>query len=59
VERKILAALRDHTFFSIEEANEAIAEKLEGMNNEPFQKLEGSRTSWFLELEKPAKTTTS
>lgn len=54
VERKILAALRDHTFFSIEEANEAIAEKLEGMNNEPFQKLEGSRTSWFLELEKPA-----
>ena len=39
VERKILAALRDHTFFSIEEANEAIAEKLEGMNNEPFQKL--------------------
>lgn len=54
VERKILAALRDHTFFSIEEANEAIAEKLEGMNNEPFQKLEGLRTSWFLELEKPA-----
>ena len=54
VERKILAALRDHTFFSVEEANEAISEKLEGMNNEPFQKLEGSRTSWFLELEKPA-----
>jgi hypothetical protein len=32
----------------------SIAEKLEVMNNEPFQKLDGSRTSWFLELDKPA-----
>jgi transposase len=54
VERRILAALRDYTFFSVDEANDAIAEKLQEVNNEPFQKLDGSRTTWFLELDKPA-----
>ena len=54
VERSILAALRDYTFFSVDEANDAVSEKLEELNNKPFQKLDGSRTSWFLELDKPA-----
>lgn len=54
VERNILAALRDYTFFSLDEANAAVLKELEALNNRPFQKLHGSRTSWFLEIDKPA-----
>lgn len=50
--RWILAALRNRTFFSLEEANEAIWEQLEEFNNKNFQKLEGSRQSVFEEIEK-------
>lgn len=53
-ERWILAALRNHKFFSVDEANLAIAEKLQLLNNKPFQKMDGCRTSWFLEIDKPA-----
>jgi len=53
-ERSILAALRDYTFFGHDEANAAVSEELEKLNNRPFQKLHGSRTSWFLEVDKPA-----
>jgi len=53
-ERWILAALRHYKFFSVDEANQATAEKLEILNTKPFQKLDGSRTSWFLEIDKPA-----
>ena len=38
-ERWILAALRNHTFFSIAELNRAIAEKLQEMNCRKFQLL--------------------
>jgi transposase len=54
VERWILAALRHRTFFSIAEANEAIAERLTWLNARPFKKLEGSRASLFAELDRPA-----
>ena len=54
VERWILAALRDRTFFSLVELNEAIAILLEKLNNQPFQKLPGSRRSEFEILDKPA-----
>ena len=54
VERRILAALRHHTFFSINELNRAIAGMLEHYNERPFQKLEGSRLSLFEQLDKPA-----
>jgi len=54
VERWILAALRNRTFFSLEELNQAIAEAIQRLNNKPFQKLEGSRRSLFETLEKPA-----
>ena len=39
----ILAALRNERFFSIEEARRAVAEKLEELNERPFQKRVGNR----------------
>ena len=38
-ERWIIAALRNHTFFSIRDLNRAIREKLEDFNTRPLQKL--------------------
>lgn len=54
VERFILARLRDRRFFSLAELNQAIQELLKALNSRPFQKLEGSRLSRFLELDQPA-----
>jgi transposase len=54
VERWILAALRNRTFFSLSELNAAIRELLEKLNNRPFKKLPGCRKSRFLEMDKPA-----
>jgi transposase len=53
VERRILAPLRDRTFFSLIEANQAVWELLGELNTQPFQKLPGSRKSAFEELDKP------
>ncbi len=53
VERWILARLRHRRFYSLTELNAAIRELLEDLNNRPFQKLEGSRRSWFETLERP------
>ena len=53
-ERWILAALRNHTFFSLAELNQAIAEKLQGLNTRPFQKLPMTRKALFESLDKPA-----
>ena len=52
VERWILARLRNRTFFSLGEANAAIAELLTQYNDRPFQKLPGSRREMFETLEK-------
>lgn len=52
VERWILARLRNLTFFSLAELNLAIAELVTRLNEKPFQKLDGSRKSMFLELER-------
>jgi transposase len=54
VQRWILAALRNRTFFSLRELNTAIRELLDRLNNRPFKKLSGSRKSRFLEIDKPA-----
>jgi len=54
VERWILAALRNRTFFSLTEINNAIRELLLRLNTRSFKKLKGTRTSLFLELDKPA-----
>ena len=37
-----LAVLRKRTFFSLAEANQAVAKLLEKLNNHPFQKLPGA-----------------
>lgn len=54
VERWVLAPLRHHTFFSLSEARRAIAPLVAALNERPFQKLEGSRRSFFQELDRPA-----
>ena len=54
VTRWILAALRNHTFFSIEQLNERIKELLEHLNTRPFKKLKGSRRELFETLERPS-----
>jgi len=53
-ERWILAALRNHTFFSLAELNHVIAKKLEELNNRKFQKLETTRRRLFETVDKPA-----
>jgi transposase len=52
VERWVLAPLRDQVFFSIAEANAAIAPLLANLNRAPFQKREASRETIFCEHER-------
>ncbi len=54
VERWILASLRHQVFFSLDEANRQIRERLHWLNRRPFQKLAGSRMTLFQELDRPA-----
>jgi transposase len=54
VERWILARLRDRQFFCLTDLNAAIDELLREGNDRPFQKLDGSRRSRFIELDQPA-----
>ena len=54
VERRVLAPLRNHGFFSLGEAREAVAPLVAALNERPFQKVAGSRLSWFEELDRPA-----
>jgi len=53
-QRWILARLRHQRFFSLEEANRAVAALLVEANNKKFKKLPGSRRSVFEELDRPA-----
>lgn len=54
VERWILAALRNRTFTSLSELNEAIRGLLTRLNGRPFQKLPGSRKKMFESVDRPA-----
>jgi len=54
VQRWIVAALRKHSFFSLDEANRAVAELLVRLNQKPFRKREGSRATLFAQLDRPA-----
>jgi transposase len=54
VTQRILAKLRNRTFFTLAELNEAISILLVEYNRRPFQKLDGSRRSLFLKVDKPA-----
>lgn len=52
IETWIMAALRNRDFFSFAELNAAIREKVDELNDSPFQKRKGSRRSAFIEEEK-------
>lgn len=52
--RWILAVLRKRTFFSLAEANQAVAELLTRLNDRAFKKLPGCRRSRFEQIDKPA-----
>lgn len=54
VERWILAALRNHRFFSLAELNRAIGEKLIIFNQRALQKMKVSRKHLFETIDKPA-----
>ena len=54
VERWVMAPLRNQTFFSLGELREAIGPLLAALNERPFKKTEGSRRSWFKDLDRPA-----
>jgi transposase len=50
----VLAPLRHQTFFSRAELNRAIRERLDWLNDRPFSRLDGTRRSWWTELDRPA-----
>jgi transposase len=52
-QRRILAALRNKTFFSLAELNEAIAEETKKLNERPMTIINKSRYDLFIEIEKP------
>lgn len=54
VERLILAALRNRTFFSLADLNDALREEMARLNKRPFQKLAGCRRDLYLALDRPA-----
>jgi len=53
IQRWILAALRDRTFFSVDELNDAIATLLNRYNNKVIKRLGKNRTQLFEENDKP------
>jgi len=53
VYQRIYAPLRNRTFWSLEELNEAIWDLLKKHNDTPFQRLKISRRGFFEEIEKP------
>ncbi|MCL4562958.1 MAG: IS21 family transposase [Chloroflexi bacterium] len=54
VERWVLAPLRNRTFFSVGEANRAIAPLVQALNQREMQHLGKSRKELFEELDQPA-----
>ena len=53
-QRRILAVLRNRTFFSITELNKAIYEEMEKLNRRPMTLIDKSRYDLFVEIERPA-----
>jgi len=54
VQRWIVAALRHHRFYSVDEANQAVRPLLARLNARPFRKRDGSRVSVFQAVDRPA-----
>jgi transposase len=53
-QRRILACVRNRTFFSLAELNIAIAEEVKKLNERPMTGINKSRYDLFLEIDKPA-----
>jgi transposase len=53
-QRWILARLRNRTFFTLLELNNAVSELVDELNERPFQKLEGNRQKAFETIDRPA-----
>jgi transposase len=53
-QRRILASLRNRTFFSLTELNAAIAEETKKLNERPMTGIGASRYDRFIEIDKPA-----
>jgi transposase len=53
VSRWILAALRERTYFSVDEINADFRQLLPRLNERSFKKLPGCRRSWFEDVDKP------
>jgi transposase len=51
-QRWIMAKLRNRTFYSLKELNQAIKPLLEDLNNKPMQKIKKSRRALYEEIEK-------
>jgi hypothetical protein len=49
--RRIIADLQDETFFTLEDLNQAIWERMDKLNAAPFTKKPGSREELFLTME--------
>jgi len=54
VERWIIARLRNRTFFSLADLNQAVRELLDELNQRPMKHLERSRIELFETLDRPA-----
>lgn len=54
VERWIMSVLRHEEFYSLFQLNQRIKELLLLMNNKPFQKISGTRSSLFESIDRPA-----
>jgi hypothetical protein len=54
IERWILAALRNHTVFSLAELNQTLQQLVVKINQRAFKKLPGSRRELFQSLDQPA-----
>jgi transposase len=53
-QRWVLAALRHHTFFTLDALNAAIRTRVEAINNKPMKRLRCSRRTLFDQLDRPA-----
>jgi transposase len=53
-QRRILASLRNRTFFGLVELNKAIAEETKKLNERPMTGIEKSRYDLYMEIDKPA-----
>lgn len=54
VERWIMGVIRKEVFYSLFQLNQRIKDLIAWMNNKPFQKISGTRSSLFNEIDLPA-----